>query len=282
MRRTGPDVEDVHEGMTVMHAQRLLAPSVRSWAKRVGVTATSCCRRRRHWIATNGGSLISRTCGAAVTDGARLMVKRALITGITGQDGSYLAEFLLNKGYEVHGIIRRASTFNTHRIDHLYVDPHVAGARLFLHYGELVDGSRLSALLSQIRAGRGVPPGGAVAREGELRRARIHLGDNGIGNDSAAGGDPADRSGVSLLPGLEFGDVRFLAAAAERGHAVSPALAVWHREGLRVLGGPKLSRSVRTLHRQRDPVQPRITAARRNIRHAQDHPRGRAHPGRAG
>jgi len=79
------------------------------------------------------------------------MTKRALITGITGQDGSYLAEFLLNKGYEVHGIIRRASTFNTRRIDHLYVDPHVAGARLFMHYGELVDGSRMAVLLSKIQ-----------------------------------------------------------------------------------------------------------------------------------
>jgi GDPmannose 4,6-dehydratase len=79
------------------------------------------------------------------------MVKRALITGITGQDGSYLAEYLLNKGYEVHGIIRRASTFNTRRIDHLYVDPHVPGARLFTHYGELVDGSRMGMLLSKIQ-----------------------------------------------------------------------------------------------------------------------------------
>jgi GDPmannose 4,6-dehydratase len=79
------------------------------------------------------------------------MVKRALITGITGQDGSYLAEFLLDMGYEVHGIIRRASTFNTRRIDHLYVDPHVAGARLFLHYGELLDGSRMSVLMSEIQ-----------------------------------------------------------------------------------------------------------------------------------
>jgi len=78
------------------------------------------------------------------------MTKRALITGITGQDGSYLAEFLLNKGYEVHGIIRRASTFNTHRIEHLYVDPHVAGAKLFLHYGELTDGPRLSRLLTRL------------------------------------------------------------------------------------------------------------------------------------
>lgn len=83
--------------------------------------------------------------------GGRAMVRRALITGITGQDGSYLAELLLNKGYEVHGIIRRASTFNTHRIDHLYVDPHIADAKLFTYYGELLDGSRLSALLSQIQ-----------------------------------------------------------------------------------------------------------------------------------
>jgi GDPmannose 4,6-dehydratase len=79
------------------------------------------------------------------------MAKRALITGITGQDGSYLTELLLDKGYEVHGIIRRASTFNTRRIDHLYVDPHTAGARLFMHYGELMDGSRLTALLSRIQ-----------------------------------------------------------------------------------------------------------------------------------
>ena len=70
----------------------------------------------------------------------------ALITGITGQDGSYLAELLLDKGYEVHGIIRRASTFNTHRIDHLYVDRHAEVARLFLHYGVLMDGPRVTGL----------------------------------------------------------------------------------------------------------------------------------------
>ena len=64
-------------------------------------------------------------------------MKKAFITGITGQGGSYLAEFLLSKGYEVHGIIRRASTFNTGRIDHIYVDPHEPNAQLFLHYGDL-------------------------------------------------------------------------------------------------------------------------------------------------
>ena len=79
------------------------------------------------------------------------MKKRAFITGITGQDGSYLAELLLLKGYEVHGLIRRASTFNTARIDHLYTDPHEPAARLFLHYGDLSDGARMVTLLSEIR-----------------------------------------------------------------------------------------------------------------------------------
>lgn len=78
-------------------------------------------------------------------------MKRALITGITGQDGSYLAEFLLSKGYEVHGLIRRASTFNTGRINHIYVDPHEPGARLFLHYGDLNDGGQLSNLIYNIQ-----------------------------------------------------------------------------------------------------------------------------------
>ena len=79
------------------------------------------------------------------------MTKKAFITGITGQDGSYLAELLLLKGYEVHGLIRRASTFNTSRIDHLYVDSHNPEAKLFLHYGDLSDGSRLVRLLADIR-----------------------------------------------------------------------------------------------------------------------------------
>jgi GDPmannose 4,6-dehydratase len=79
------------------------------------------------------------------------MNKRAIVTGITGQDGSYLAELLLAKGYEVHGLIRRASTFNTQRVDHLYVDPHDPKAKLFLHYGDLTDGSRLSSLLATIK-----------------------------------------------------------------------------------------------------------------------------------
>jgi GDPmannose 4,6-dehydratase len=78
-------------------------------------------------------------------------MKKALITGITGQDGSYLADFLLSKDYEVHGIIRRASTFNTSRIDHLYQDPHVNGVRLFLHYGDLADSVNLVKLIYELK-----------------------------------------------------------------------------------------------------------------------------------
>ena len=78
-------------------------------------------------------------------------MKKAFISGITGQDGSYLAEFLLSKGYEVHGIIRRASTFNTVRIDHIYVDPHDPNARLFLHYGDLSDSEQINNILYNIK-----------------------------------------------------------------------------------------------------------------------------------
>lgn len=78
-------------------------------------------------------------------------LKRALITGITGQDGSYLSELLLDKGYEVHGIIRRTSTFNTDRIDHIYQDPHDQQARLFLHYGDLTDGTTLRRILEDVK-----------------------------------------------------------------------------------------------------------------------------------
>jgi GDPmannose 4,6-dehydratase len=78
------------------------------------------------------------------------MARRALITGVTGQDGSYLTEFLLAKGYEIHGLIRRASLFNTDRIDHLYHDPHLGGAKLALHYGDLADGSGLRRVLEAV------------------------------------------------------------------------------------------------------------------------------------
>jgi GDPmannose 4,6-dehydratase len=78
-------------------------------------------------------------------------VKKAIITGITGQDGAYLAEFLLNKGYEVHGIKRRASSFNTQRIDHIYEDPHIPGRHLHLHYGDLTDSTNLIRIIQEVQ-----------------------------------------------------------------------------------------------------------------------------------
>ena len=79
------------------------------------------------------------------------MKKIALITGVTGQDGSYLAEFLLEKGYEVHGIKRRASSFNTQRLDHIYEDPHIGDKKLILHYGDLTDSSNLTRIISEVQ-----------------------------------------------------------------------------------------------------------------------------------
>src|SRR6516162_7656094 len=90
-----------------------------------------------------------RSCYEARKHDGGASVKRALITGITGQDGAYLTEFLLGKGYEVHGLIRRASLFNTDRIDHIYHDPHVGGAELTLHYGDLTDGTALRRVLEE-------------------------------------------------------------------------------------------------------------------------------------
>ena len=80
-----------------------------------------------------------------------MALKKAFITGITGQDGSYLTEFLHHKGYEVHGLIRRSSTFNTQRIDHLFQDPHSQDKKLILHYGDMSDSSRLTTLLATIQ-----------------------------------------------------------------------------------------------------------------------------------
>src|ERR1035441_10352242 len=77
--------------------------------------------------------------------------RKAFITGVTGQDGSFLAEFLLSRGYEVHGLVRRSSTFNTGRLEDIYVDPHEGEARFFLHYGDVLDGGGLRRLLEQIK-----------------------------------------------------------------------------------------------------------------------------------
>ena len=114
-------------------------------------------RNRSHW---QGNSILSRTVnggdpwhrGTSLASVGGSGRKSALITGVTGQDGSYLAEFLLEQGYTVHGVKRRASSFNTERIDHIYQDPHDKGARLKLHYGDLTDSTNLIRLIQEKRS----------------------------------------------------------------------------------------------------------------------------------
>ena len=189
------------------------------------------------------------------------MVKRALITGITGQDGSYLAEFLLNKGYEVHGMIRRASTFNTHRIEHLYVDPHVTGVTLFLHYGELTDGSRLSALLSQIQPDE-------VYHLAAQSHVRVSFDEPEYTCETTGLGTIRLLEAIRQL-GLEC---RFYQASSSEmfGSSVPPQNEDTPFHPCSPYGASKLFaywaarnyRGIRPLRCQRDLVQPRITAAR--------------------
>ena len=103
------------------------------------------------------------------------MAKRAFITGITGQDGSYLAELLLEKGYEVHGIKRRASLFNTARIDHIYQDPHNPNPKLKLHYGDLTDTSNLTRILREKGAQNGCIMAGRSRIQARCRRTSRHI-----------------------------------------------------------------------------------------------------------
>ena len=137
-------------------------------------------------------------------------MKRALITGITGQDGSYLAELLLAKGYEVHGVVRRSSSFNTERLDRIYQDPHVADYRLRLVYGDLDDASSLNRTLRSDRARRDLQPGRAEPRARQLRRARVH----GVDRRPRARCACSRRARVrprqdgALLPGVVERDVR--------------------------------------------------------------------------
>ena len=115
--------------------------------------------RKRLWfkLLLAGGQA---NTGIRVEGGASLG-KKALITGITGQDGAYLAELLLEKGYEVHGVKRRASSFNTERIDHLYRDRHEAGTRFFLHYGDLTDSTNLIRIIQEVQSVMRPKPGNA-------------------------------------------------------------------------------------------------------------------------
>ena len=208
-------------------------------------------------------------------------MRRALITGITGQDGSYLAEFLLAKGYEVHGIIRRASTFNTERLDVIYADPHDRGAALRLHYGDLSDGTGLRRVLESVQpdeiynlaAQSHVRVSfeqseytGDVVATGTLRlleAVRDHIRANGREvRIYQAGSSEMFGAGQTSAIGVD---------------AVLSAQSLRRCQSGRALVCRELPRSVGHAHLQRHSVQPRIAPARRNVRDAQDHPRAHAH-----
>ena len=180
---------------------------------------------------------------------AAAKAKRALITGITGQDGSYLAELLLEKGYEVHGIIRRSSSFNTQRIDHLYHDPHEQGVPLFTHYGDLADATALIKLLYELQPEE-------IYHLGAQSHVRVSFEIPEYTFDVTAAGtlrllEAIREAGVhaALLPGLLLGDVRLRAAPAERGDPLPPPQPLRRRQGRRLLGDGQLPRGVRDVRR---------------------------------
>src|SRR5882762_10396915 len=183
--------------------------------------------------------------------------KVALITGVTGQDGAYLAKFLLDKGYQVHGIRRRASMFNTGRIEHLVHDPHEPGPRFELHYADLTDSTSLIRVIEQVQ------PDELYNLAAQSHVAVSFEEPEYTGNTDALG---AVRAGAR--------------DTSARNDPVLPAQSLRSCQAIRPLDHGQLSRSIRLVRLQRDLVQPRIAVARRNLRYAQDHARARPDPPR--
>ncbi len=142
------------------------------------------------------------------------MTKSALITGITGQDGSYLAGLLLSKGYTVHGIIRRSSTFNTGRIRHIFQDPQDIDRRLFLYYGDLTSGEQVSHLVHKVQPNE-ICHLGAQSHVQVSFEAPEYMNQVGARDDSHPGGDPAVGYRDPILQRGQFGDVQQRALAPE-------------------------------------------------------------------
>jgi GDPmannose 4,6-dehydratase len=208
-------------------------------------------------------------------------MRRALITGITGQDGSYLAELLLEKGYEVHGIIRRASLFNTDRIDHLYQDPHEPEARLVLHYGDLSDGAVLRRVIERAEPDE-------VYHLGAQSHVAVSFDEPRYTADVVALGtlrlleavrDFSRAAGTRIRFYQAGSSEMFGAAPAPQSettpfyprspYAVSKLAAHWFAVNFR--------EAFDMFCQQRHPVQPRVAAARGVVRESQDLARGRAH-----
>ena len=208
-------------------------------------------------------------------------VPRALITGITGQDGSYLAEQLLEKGYEVHGLVRRSSSFNTERIDHLYRDPHEEQVQLFLHFGDLTDSSRLVKLLYELQPDEVYHLGAQSHVRVSFDMPEYTADVTGMGTvrllEAIRDARRRDRASTRPPRARCSAPRRRRRTRARRStravpYAVAKVMAHWITVNYRESYGMFAC--------QRDPLQPRVAAPRRDVRHAQDHPRARADPGR--
>jgi hypothetical protein len=210
------------------------------------------------------------------------MAKKALITGITGQDGSYLAEFLLEKGYEVHGIVRRSSSVNIDRIDHLPRMSTRPDARLRLHYGDLTDAAASATSSDSAAPTRSTTSAAQSHVRVSFDQPIFTVDVTGTGHAARAGGcrriDP--RPVRSTRPAPPRCSARSNTRYPEREHPLPPPQPLRLREGLLLLADGELPGILRHARQQRHPVQPRVPAPRRDLRDAQDHPGG--HPHQAG
>jgi len=198
--------------------------------------------------------------------------KVALITGITGQDGAYLAEFLLSKGYEVHGIKRRASLFNTDRIDHLYQDPHEPDRRFILHYGDMTDSSSLLRVMQQVQPDE-------VYNLAAQSHVAVSFEEPEYTADSDALGALRLLEAIRIL-GLD-GKTRYYQASTSELYGKVQEVPQRETTPFRLLDHRQLPRGLRLLCLQRDPVQPRVAHPGRDLRHPQGDARAGAHRPRA-
>ena len=199
-------------------------------------------------------------------------MKTALITGVTGQDGSFLVEFLLAKGYEVHGIVRRASTFNTGRLARIYADPHESGSRFHLHYGDMTDASCLRHILEKTQPDE-------IYNLAAQSHVRVSFDQSEYTADVVAMGTlrllEAYRDHVRTLGRrvrfYQAGSSEMFGAAKPPQAESTPVLSaqpVRRQQSGRPLVLGQLPRSLRPVHLQRHPLQPRVGAPRRDLRDA--------------
>ena len=204
------------------------------------------------------------------------MARVALITGVTGQDGAYLAELLLDKGYIVHGIKRRSSSFNTGRIEHLYQDPHEPNQQFVLHYGDMTDATNLIRIVQETQPDEIYNLAAQSHVQVSFETAEYTANADALGTlrlleaIRLLGLDEED----PLLPGLDVGALRQGGrGSAEREDAVLSALSLWCGQALCLLDHGELPRGLWHARLQRHSVQSRKPASRRDLRDPQDHAR---------